>query len=228
MRRKSKADSISELAKYNGTDNRNGDVESPELEIDTTNEMSALQITSESVQDAQDIDMCPVETDVKFIFNNEEDIFKFIAEKYSNAELIEKISSHTGKTLVDSTSAKIITKNLSNLMTQDDKMKHAILDQLSEKHSSEFLDHAVQENSSTVVCDRLAVPSMIEYIFQQIKKPKAGESSDGHIKQVIDGVKELCSFPNNKDLMEDIALFALQHQTSETFYGLMQKHFKST
>jgi hypothetical protein len=246
LTRKSKVDSMSELAKFNGTEERTESEspdldlegekdgsESPDRESNTTNEMSALQVTAESVKDTsvaqvelhdgQEIQLTPPEpTEYALKFQNEEEMFKYISEKYTNASIIESIQKCSGRPIVDSSTANLITKNLSCLMASDNKTRQTVLDQLSEKHSNEFLDHALCENSRKGVCDRLGVPTMVEYIFQKIRNSKTGDE----LQAILDGIKDVCNGGSNKDLTEKIALFALQSQTPDTFYSLMEKYFR--
>ncbi|ALC42012.1 CG30085 [Drosophila busckii] len=62
-----------------------------------------------------------------------------------------------------------VAKFLSNKMSGNDKLKTSVLETLSENHSKEFLDHAVRENLSSVVCDRLNPNSVLDYICAKSK-----------------------------------------------------------
>ncbi|XP_034108845.1 telomere-associated protein RIF1 [Drosophila albomicans] len=66
-------------------------------------------------------------------------------------------------------SAHTLAKFLSHQMNSNDKLKTSVLETLSENHSKEFLDHAVRENLSSVVCDRLNPNSVLEYICAKSK-----------------------------------------------------------
>lgn len=66
-------------------------------------------------------------------------------------------------------SSNIVAKFLSNAMETHIKIKTNVLETLSENHSKDFLDHAVQENLSSVVCDRLNLNSVIDYICAKSK-----------------------------------------------------------
>lgn len=66
-------------------------------------------------------------------------------------------------------SSHIVAKFLSNAMETHSKIKTNVLETLSENHSKDFLDHAVQENLSSVVCDRLNLNSVIDYICAKSK-----------------------------------------------------------
>ncbi|XP_017049381.1 telomere-associated protein RIF1 [Drosophila ficusphila] len=66
-------------------------------------------------------------------------------------------------------SAGTLAKFLSAQMGANDKLKTNVLETLSENHSKEFLDHAVRENLSSVVCDRLNPNSVLEYVCAKSK-----------------------------------------------------------
>ncbi|KAH8284851.1 hypothetical protein KR054_001897 [Drosophila jambulina] len=66
-------------------------------------------------------------------------------------------------------SAGIVSKFLSTQMAANDKLKTNVLETLSENHSKDFLDHAVRENLSSVVCDRLNPNSVLEYVCAKSK-----------------------------------------------------------
>ncbi|SPP74416.1 blast:Telomere-associated protein RIF1 [Drosophila guanche] len=66
-------------------------------------------------------------------------------------------------------SASIVAKFLSSQMSNNDKLKTNVLETLSENHSKDFLDHAVRENLSSVVCDRLNLNSVLDYICAKSK-----------------------------------------------------------
>ncbi|EDW36126.1 GL16842 [Drosophila persimilis] len=72
----------------------------------------------------------------------------------------------TGSTLK---SAGIVAKFLSSQMSTNDKLKTNVLETLSENYSKDFLDHAVRENLSSVVCDRLNLQSVLDYICAKSK-----------------------------------------------------------
>uniref|UniRef100_A0A0A1X653 Telomere-associated protein RIF1 n=1 Tax=Zeugodacus cucurbitae TaxID=28588 RepID=A0A0A1X653_ZEUCU len=62
-----------------------------------------------------------------------------------------------------------VAKMISRGMSEDSKIKETILEALSENHSKDFLDHAIRENLASVVCDRLNLPSVIEYVCEKSK-----------------------------------------------------------
>ncbi|EDW61779.1 telomere-associated protein RIF1 [Drosophila virilis] len=70
-----------------------------------------------------------------------------------------------------------LAKLLSTQMKANDKLKTTVLETLSENHSKDFLDHAVRENLSSVVCDRLNLNSVLEYICAKSKINNACRAS---------------------------------------------------
>ncbi|XP_017010177.2 telomere-associated protein RIF1 [Drosophila takahashii] len=66
-------------------------------------------------------------------------------------------------------SAGTLAKFLSTQMSANEKLKTNVLETLSENHSKDFLDHAVRENLSSVVCDRLNPNSVLEYVCAKSK-----------------------------------------------------------
>lgn len=66
-------------------------------------------------------------------------------------------------------SAGTLAKFLSTQMAANDKLKTNVLETLSENHSKDFLDHAVRENLSSVVCDRLNPNSVLDYVCAKSK-----------------------------------------------------------
>ncbi|XP_016985385.1 telomere-associated protein RIF1 [Drosophila rhopaloa] len=66
-------------------------------------------------------------------------------------------------------SAATLAKFLSAQMGANEKLKTNVLETLSENHSKDFLDHAVRENLSSVVCDRLNPNSVLEYVCAKSK-----------------------------------------------------------
>lgn len=78
-------------------------------------------------------------------------IMAHLLSKYSATEMLQKFD-----TVFDS---KVLTKRLSNLMTADKHVESAVLEDLAEKHSESFLEHAITENLCSVICDQLTMKS---------------------------------------------------------------------
>ena len=61
-----------------------------------------------------------------------------------------------------------IINKVSKMMHTNNNIKHKVLDILSEKHSSEFLEHALQENSTNSICDKLSMKNVVKYIIHKV------------------------------------------------------------
>lgn len=92
---------------------------------------------------------------------------KMVLEQCSLDTILEKYFAT--ETTPQLKSTNIVAKFLSNAMETNSKIKTNVLETLSENHSKDFLDHAVQENLSSVVCDRLNLNSVIDYICAKSK-----------------------------------------------------------
>jgi uncharacterized membrane-anchored protein YjiN (DUF445 family) len=68
-----------------------------------------------------------------------------------------------------------ILSEISSLMKTNSSVKHKVLDLLSEKHSKEFLAHALQENSTAKVCEQLTITSIINYLVHKVNTAKTDE-----------------------------------------------------
>ncbi|XP_002005388.4 telomere-associated protein RIF1 [Drosophila mojavensis] len=88
-------------------------------------------------------------------------------EQCSLDEVLERFMAKSNNSPLKS--ALTLAKFLSNQMKGNDKLKTSVLETLSENHSKDFLDHAVRENLSSVVCDRLNPNSVLEYICAKSK-----------------------------------------------------------
>lgn len=101
------------------------------------------------------------------IFKTTDDLLKYVVMQYSMDEVLQTFLAY-GKPL-NSTSANHISKIISNNMKDNLKVKLCVMETLSENHSKDFLDHAVQENLSSVVCDRLNLNSVIDFVIAKSK-----------------------------------------------------------
>ena len=71
-----------------------------------------------------------------------------------------------------------VLAEVSSLMSTNLNVRHKVLDVLSEKHSCEFLNHALQENSTAKVCDTLTLPSIINYIIHKVNSSNDESDAD--------------------------------------------------
>ncbi|XP_023033747.1 telomere-associated protein RIF1 isoform X1 [Drosophila willistoni] len=90
-----------------------------------------------------------------------------VVEKCSLETILERFCAKSTNPSLKN--ANILAKFLSNQMSGNDKLKTTVLETLSENHSKDFLDHAVRENLSSVVCDRLNPNSVLDYICAKSK-----------------------------------------------------------
>lgn len=83
--------------------------------------------------------------------------------KYSPISILEKFD-----TAFDS---KVLTKRLNTMMSADKQVAGKVLEDLAEIHSEKFLEHALQENLCSVICDQLTLKSangINDYIADKI------------------------------------------------------------
>ena len=71
-------------------------------------------------------------------------------------------------TMEQNSAITCIINKVSKMMQTNNKIKHKVLDILSEKHSSEFLEHALQENSTNSICDKLSMKNVVKYIIHKV------------------------------------------------------------
>ncbi|EDW01156.1 telomere-associated protein RIF1 [Drosophila grimshawi] len=96
-----------------------------------------------------------------------ESALDLVVEQCSLDSVLERYFAKPNST--PAKSALHLAKFLSNQMKGNEKLKTNVLETLSENHSKDFLDHAVRENLSSVVCDRLNPNSVLEYICAKSK-----------------------------------------------------------
>ncbi|CAO1368958.1 unnamed protein product [Diamesa serratosioi] len=90
--------------------------------------------------------------------------FTDLLDKY-----IPKTNSESNKLTMDQNSnITCIINKVSKMMQSNNTIKHKVLDILSEKHSSEFLEHALQENSTNRICDKLGIKSVVNHIIHKV------------------------------------------------------------
>ncbi|KAG5677907.1 hypothetical protein PVAND_007623 [Polypedilum vanderplanki] len=77
-------------------------------------------------------------------------------------------SKHSSMTSEQVENTSNIINHISKMMKVNDRIKHKVLDALSEKHSKDFLTHALQENSVSQVCEKLTVPNIVNYLIHKV------------------------------------------------------------
>ena len=116
-------------------------------------------------------------------FSDEAAILKHVMDKYDLDDIVSKYLEN-GQQLGTKT-VRNLTKEISLSMSQEPKLRTNVLEMLSEKHPKEFLDHAIQENLSTVVCDRLNPASVIDFVLEKSK------INNGIRKIVLDKIQNI-------------------------------------
>lgn len=69
-------------------------------------------------------------------------------------------------------------EEMSKLMESNRSVKHQAFEVLSQKHSEELLDHVVQENSASAICDKLTLPNIANYLIHKVNLSQAGEHAN--------------------------------------------------
>lgn len=82
---------------------------------------------------------------------SDDEIFAHLLSKYSPTDILKKLEP--------SIDAKVLTKRLSTIMSNDTQIKSTVLEELAEQHSESFLEHAITENLCSVICERLSMKS---------------------------------------------------------------------
>ena len=90
--------------------------------------------------------------------------FTELMEKY----IPTKNTESNNLTMEQNSNIIAIINKISKMMQTNNTIKHKVLDILSEMHSSEFLEHALQENSTNSICDKLSMKSVVNYIIHKV------------------------------------------------------------
>uniref|UniRef100_A0A1A9WI75 Telomere-associated protein Rif1 N-terminal domain-containing protein n=1 Tax=Glossina brevipalpis TaxID=37001 RepID=A0A1A9WI75_9MUSC len=226
-----------ESLKWNDSANTSTNNENPPAGTSSTSNINFdSNMTDVSVQDQQ----C---TSHDLSELNLENALKIVTEQCSLDTILEKYFNLENPPQLKFTNS--VSKFLSNVMTTHTKIKSDVLETFSENHSKDFLDHAVQENLSTVVCDRLNLNSVIEYVCAKsqintncrntlleqlphvLKNCKNDEERVGHIKnflgqcqfsdeQILDLISMLLRFRNNNKTSTDTTQMTMVSLVSES------------
>lgn len=125
--------------------------------------------------------------------------FTDVIEKY-----IPTINTESNTlTMEQNSNITCIINKVSKMMQSNKSIKHKVLDILSEKHSSEFLDHALQENSTNRICDKLSIKSVANYIIHKVNVGN-NDDTDTSIEKLNSAlIRHLVSntVQNDKDLL---------------------------
>ncbi|CAO1297091.1 unnamed protein product [Diamesa tonsa] len=128
--------------------------------------------------------------------------FTDLLDKY-----IPIISSESKKlTIEQNSNITCIINKVSKMMQTNNSIKHKVLDILSEKHSSEFLEHALQENSTNRICDKLSIKSVANYIIHKVNVGGSNDDTDTSIEKLNTAlIRHLVNntVQNDKDLLSN-------------------------
>lgn len=105
----------------------------------------------------------------KYLNKNSDKLSNIVDDNENNQTTSSLSSSTTTFSSSQIKSLRTIMKLISNKMLTNTKLKSNILEILSESHPIEFLEHAIQENLNSTVCDKLNSNSIIEYICEKSK-----------------------------------------------------------
>lgn len=190
LKRKNRADSMVEIAKFSNANKllrmENENLSSlshtvTPLQMDSLNYDSidddVVLLDNDKVDDAmlaeQDISVTP---SPMITFADKSAILQYVFEEYTLSQLFTKyteservIGPELNKLLQNEDVSRPLIRELSNVMAENTKMKSNVLEQLSNKHATEFLNHAVQENRSSDVLKRLTADSVVEYACEMLK-----------------------------------------------------------
>uniref|UniRef100_A0A182W8B7 Telomere-associated protein Rif1 N-terminal domain-containing protein n=1 Tax=Anopheles minimus TaxID=112268 RepID=A0A182W8B7_9DIPT len=188
----------------------------------------------------------PNDSPNKLSFSSEEALMEHVLNRYTLDDIFERYII-CGKSLERAKSVRTLTKELSTKMSEDPKIRDVVLDELSERHSVEFLDHAIQENSNAKVCERLSATTMIEYVFKQLHSgyntQRTADEASGvthneknETIRVVEHIFEnLLSLPNTAtegeklaELREKLLQKELARKSRLDIMSMLENYFKAT
>ncbi|XP_063699725.1 telomere-associated protein RIF1 [Culicoides brevitarsis] len=140
----------------------------PAEDANTTNDMSTLILNDHSTNGPAAMETSyekPSEKDTSIRFGSKSEVLQYVMNTYQLEEILETYFEQ--KKTPNPKAVRIMARELSNQMETDSKLRYSILDRLSEKHASEFLEHAIQENPSKAICERLTLPVILNYVMEK-------------------------------------------------------------
>lgn len=169
LKRKSKRESTNDLRKLESTNaGHYSSLPVPQISNpgnqNSTVEMSTLILNDHSTNQSQ-MDTSSSEKDTSIRFSTKNEVLQYVMNTYQLEEILESYLEE--KKTLNPKAVRIMARELSNQMETDSKLRYSILDRLSEKHASEFLEHAIQENPSKAICERLTLPVILNYIMEK-------------------------------------------------------------
>lgn len=105
---------------------------------------------------------------------------EYFPAKAADADEEEENLSHEQNKFVLAT-----LESLSALMKRNRRVKHKMMDILSEKHAEDFLDHALQENSTGRVCEKLTIPKIVNFLVHRANVSATDDVMFGEMNRKI-------------------------------------------
>lgn len=108
-----------------------------------------------------------------------------------------------------------LINELIKLTESNTSAKHKFLAAMSANHKEEYLDLALQENSTNSICDKISVPKVIKYLVHKTNTDETNENNDSLVNLNRVMVKYLISntlvsnddiFPDQKEVHELMTL----------------------
>lgn len=178
LKRKSKRESTHDLRKLELSSSNDQNLSSslpiPQIpnqsanygEPNTTHEMNTLILNDQSTNQSQTMETSSNnEKDTSIRFGSKTEVLQYVLNTYQLEEILETYFEE--KNTLNPKAVRIMSRELSNQMETDSKLRYSTLDRLSEKHAAEFLEHAIQENPSKAICERLTLPVILNYIMEK-------------------------------------------------------------
>lgn len=150
---------------------------------------------------------------------------QLVLDQCSPSSLLEKYFAKESKWSKLSTSMGI-SQCLSNVMQQRPKILSSVLEILCEKHSKEFLDHAMQENLSSVVCDRLNYESILDYIT--IKSKMDHNCCNALLRQIPEILEHRSVTPPSNDMDQSLQTDVVVPDDNNSHFRFIQNLLERT
>lgn len=184
LRRKSRADSMVEIAKFGkpkmavlpGLAVNT----SPSTLNNTSIDMEPLKWDKSTASEHEDESAPPIITldDLDELitpspllqFNDKAAVIQHVVDEYALDDVLAKFE-------MNANTARVLTRHLATIMNQDATVRSTTLDQLAENHPLEFLEYAVRGNYSSAVCAKLDPDVLISHVAKLAKTDESVRSS---------------------------------------------------
>lgn len=190
--------------------------ESPQNTDITTTETETMLLNSLSFKDKDEMltyvkNNCTLEEVMKFYAEDQQQrkvVMKKVAECVELSDLIDEYfptDNANDENLNDEQNKFVVSilDHLSKLMKSNLRVKHKMMDILAEKHSDEFLDHALQENSISSVCDKITIPKIVNFLIHRANA-SANEDYDSMFDQMNKNILyHLVDSISTREIIED-------------------------